>query len=74
MSGLCCTKLFIPLVDRKGIAHARITSTTDRNQIINVCFTTLALGDIMTTLVIKHIDLVRTPHYFTSRLKLGTDV
>jgi hypothetical protein len=67
-------KLFIPLVDCILVAHAQITARTNGNQVLHGHITTLALGSVVPTLVIKYTHLVRTPNDLTFCIKLAPDL
>jgi hypothetical protein len=52
---------FVPLVNGVLVAHAHIATRTDGHQVFKVGGTTLAFCDIVTTLEIKHGNVVLTP-------------
>ena len=62
----------IPFLEGILIAHGRIASGTDRNQIVDTGLSATTLGDVMTHVEIKGSYLVLTPRCLAGCSELGT--
>jgi hypothetical protein len=63
--------LRIPLLKGILIAHGRIATSTNRNQIVDTGFSSPTLGDVMTDVEIKGSYLIPTPGGLARCPKLG---
>jgi hypothetical protein len=61
---LCC-----PLVNRISVAHAAVAAGANRNKVVKSRLAALALGDVVSALVVEHGDAVTTPRDFALSLK-----
>ncbi len=51
----------VPLVNGIIVAHAAVAAGTNRNKVVKRRLATLALGNVVTTFIVKHTDFVATP-------------
>ncbi len=62
-------KLLVPFVDGITVTHTAVAAGADGNKVVKSRLATLALWYIMTTLVVKDSDTVRTPRDAASAIE-----